>query len=155
MRGISPRKLIGVWCVLMISLPIAIVWTRPDFIASRPLPAVLKLAVVIGATSLAGTGFVYGTTRRWSKYAQSLERFAAAIPTQTLDLPDDGPAELESLSRALQALAERVRAVVQDAKIESTRREAILAGMAEGVLAVDRDLRVTFCNEAFAEAFGT
>ena len=34
------------------------------------------------------------------------------------------------------------------------RLEAILSGMAEGVLAVDHDLRITFCNGAFLRAIG-
>jgi two-component system phosphate regulon sensor histidine kinase PhoR len=38
--------------------------------------------------------------------------------------------------------------------VEGARREAILASMVEGVLAVDRDLRVTFCNDSFARTVG-
>jgi two-component system phosphate regulon sensor histidine kinase PhoR len=39
---------------------------------------------------------------------------------------------------------------VENLKIEGARREAILGSMVEGVLAVDKDLRVTFCNGSFA-----
>jgi two-component system phosphate regulon sensor histidine kinase PhoR len=39
-------------------------------------------------------------------------------------------------------------------RLEGARRDAILTGMVEGVLAVDKELRVTFCNAAFATAFG-
>ncbi len=70
-------------------------------------------------------------------------------------LPEDAPPELQRLSRAMSGMAERVRAVVERARTESSRREAILACMAEGVLAVDESLRVIFCNEAFARAFRT
>jgi two-component system phosphate regulon sensor histidine kinase PhoR len=52
-------------------------------------------------------------------------------------------------------MAERVRRLVDRANLESARRETILACMAEGVLAVDGDLRVIFCNQSFAEAFST
>ena len=45
--------------------------------------------------------------------------------------------------------------LVERAKLEAARREAILASMAEGVLAVDEHLRVTFCNQALARLAGT
>jgi two-component system phosphate regulon sensor histidine kinase PhoR len=37
-------------------------------------------------------------------------------------------------------------------RLEAARREAILAGMVEGVLAVNHELCVVFCNETFARA---
>ena len=52
-------------------------------------------------------------------------------------------------------MAGQVRAIVETARIEASRRETILAGMAEGVLAVDQELNVVFCNDAFARAFNT
>jgi two-component system phosphate regulon sensor histidine kinase PhoR len=45
--------------------------------------------------------------------------------------------------------------MIDRANLELSRRETILAAMEEGVLAVDGALRVTFSNEAFAEAFRT
>ncbi len=45
--------------------------------------------------------------------------------------------------------------LVERANLELSRRETIMACMAEGVLAVDKNLRVNFCNTAFAEAFST
>jgi two-component system phosphate regulon sensor histidine kinase PhoR len=49
----------------------------------------------------------------------------------------------------------RVRSIVEQANLEVSRRDTILACMAEGVLAVDNQLKVIFCNEAFAAAFRT
>ncbi len=43
---------------------------------------------------------------------------------------------------------------MESLKLEGARREAILASMVEGVLAVDKDLRVTFCNHSFARTVG-
>jgi two-component system phosphate regulon sensor histidine kinase PhoR len=43
---------------------------------------------------------------------------------------------------------------VDKLKLEGARREAILASMVEGVLAVDKELRVTFCNRSFARTIG-
>ena len=63
--------------------------------------------------------------------------------------------ELRALDRSLLRMAGQTRVLVERAKVESARREAILASMAEGVLAVDEQLRVTFCNQALARLAGT
>ncbi len=47
-------------------------------------------------------------------------------------------------------MAARFHELVDRLSLESARREAILSSMAEGVLAVDHTLRVTFCNHSFA-----
>lgn len=66
-----------------------------------------------------------------------------------------GVDQLEALDRSLLRMAGQTRVLVERAKIEAARREAILASMAEGVLAVDDHLRVTFCNQALARLTGT
>lgn len=85
--------------------------------------------------------------------AQRLEKFASALPVTEIDLPEDDTGELPGLARALKAMAQRARLVMERGRLELRRREAILACMAEGVLAVDASLRVIFCNQAFAKAF--
>jgi two-component system, OmpR family, phosphate regulon sensor histidine kinase PhoR len=60
--------------------------------------------------------------------------------------------ELGSVARSLRTMAEQFRAMLQRLSVESSRRETILSSMVEGVLAVDRNLRVIFCNDAFARA---
>jgi two-component system phosphate regulon sensor histidine kinase PhoR len=85
--------------------------------------------------------------------AKRLEKFASALPVTEIDLPEDDTGELPGLARALKAMAQRARLVMERGRLELRRREAILACMAEGVLAVDASLRVIFCNQAFAKAF--
>jgi two-component system phosphate regulon sensor histidine kinase PhoR len=63
--------------------------------------------------------------------------------------------QLEALDRSLLKMASQTRGLVERAKLESARREAILSSMAEGVLAVDDQLRVTFCNQALARLAGS
>jgi two-component system phosphate regulon sensor histidine kinase PhoR len=62
--------------------------------------------------------------------------------------------EMRALERSLSGVAEQVRALVDKLRLESARREAILAGMAEGVLAVDSEMRIIFSNEAMSRAVG-
>ena len=66
-----------------------------------------------------------------------------------------GVDELEALDRSLLKMASQTRALVERATVEAARREAILASMTEGVLAVDEHLRVTFCNQALARLAGS
>jgi two-component system, OmpR family, phosphate regulon sensor histidine kinase PhoR len=139
----------------MLALPLASLWLWPDIAQGKQWLAFFKLAVVFGATSAAGLAFAYTVARHWSAPAKRLENFVAALPASETSLSEDGPVELQSLARAMRAMAERVRQVVEHASLESSRREIILACMAEGVLAVDTDLHVTFCNDAFAQAFST
>lgn len=73
------------------------------------------------------------------------------VSEEKLPLEDD---EMGRLARSLQRTAPRIRELVESLKLEGARREAILASMVEGVLAVDRDLRVTFCNNSFARTVG-
>jgi two-component system phosphate regulon sensor histidine kinase PhoR len=51
-------------------------------------------------------------------------------------------------------MAPQIEEVVNRLRNELTRREAILASMNDGVLAVDARLIVTFCNTAFTKAAG-
>lgn len=155
MKDITAGKLMGVWCLLMLSWPVAILWIRPDFLSGQSTIALLKMGVMLGAMSAAALLFTYLLARNWSLPTRRFENFIAALPASEIDLPDEGPPELQRLSRAMKAMAERVRQVVEQANLEAARRETILACMAEGVLAANSDLKVVFCNEAFGRAFST
>jgi len=65
---------------------------------------------------------------------------------------EDSSDELASLERSLAGIAIELQRLLDRLRYESARREAILSGMAEGVLAVNQELRVTFCNAAFLRA---
>src|SRR5262249_21139831 len=67
-------------------------------------------------------------------------------------LIEDSRDGLAALERSLGGVAIELQRLLDRLRYESARREAILSGMAEGVLAVDRDLRVTFTNSAFLRA---
>ena len=56
--------------------------------------------------------------------------------------------------RSLSRMAPQIEEVVNRLRNELTRREAILASMTDGMLAVDARLNVTFCNRAFTKAVG-
>jgi len=62
--------------------------------------------------------------------------------------------ELGILNQSLHRMAMRIHDLLESVSLESARREAILAGMSEGVLAADNRLQVIFCNESLAGAVG-
>jgi two-component system phosphate regulon sensor histidine kinase PhoR len=76
----------------------------------------------------------------------ALSEHAALIPEA-----DD---ELGALSRALNNMGRQLRESMDKLRIESSRRNAILASMVDGVLAVNHDMRILFCNDSFAQAIG-
>jgi two-component system phosphate regulon sensor histidine kinase PhoR len=101
-------------------------------------------------------GLAYAFIRSFSFQTAELRAYAEhlldpQVARQPLPAGED---DLGALARSLQRMAPRIRGLVENLRLESARREAILASMIEGVLAVDKDLRVTFCNNSFARALG-
>ena len=68
-------------------------------------------------------------------------------------LPDEGE-ETAVLNQSFRRMASRIRELVYRLSLESNRRDAILKSMAEGVLAVDHQMRIMFCNQSLAHALG-
>ena len=62
--------------------------------------------------------------------------------------------EMSALASSLEVAARQVRVVVETSQRQSSRLEAILGSMVEGVVAVDPLMRITFLNRAFAELNG-
>jgi two-component system phosphate regulon sensor histidine kinase PhoR len=85
--------------------------------------------------------------RRIQSFAQELVQgdFSGTLATESDD-------ELGSVARSLRGMAEQFRDMLDRLSGEGSRRQAILASMVEGVLAVDRELHVTFYNDALARA---
>ena len=101
MKEVTVRRLIGTWCLLMISLPLAIIWIRPDFVGGKGVPAALKLCAILAAVSAGALAFTYALYRKWSLPIKRFEEFIAALPGREIDLPEAGPPEMQSLSRAI------------------------------------------------------
>src|SRR5580658_2801931 len=68
-------------------------------------------------------------------------------------LPEEGE-ETALLNQSLRRMASRIRELVERLSLESMRRDVILKSMAEGVLAVDHQMRVLFCNQSLSDALG-
>src|SRR5450759_1478252 len=82
-------------------------------------------------------------TRRIRRLQSFADNLVATRASQ--DLPPDADDELGELARALNRMAAQLRDSLDRLSLESARREAILSAMAEGVLAVNHEMRITFC----------
>ncbi len=109
------------------------------------------LAITLVGMALA-LGLAIQFMRSYSRRIDRLRTYIVGLPDA--GLPDDelpaGEDELGSLALSLRQTAPKIRDLLAKLKLEGARREAILASMVEGVLAVDKELRVTFCNQSFA-----
>jgi two-component system phosphate regulon sensor histidine kinase PhoR len=115
-----------------------------------------RILAATAAAALVALLLAYWLSRRFTRRVRRLQAFAESLlgARSAQNLPPDASDELGDLARSLTRTSAQLRELFEQLSVESCRREAILASMVEGVLAVDHQLRVTFCNEAFARAVG-
>jgi two-component system phosphate regulon sensor histidine kinase PhoR len=111
------------------------------------------LGISLGSALLA-LCVAFVVSRSLGLRVRRLRLLAESFPGGTAkDRPlEESSDELGSLERSLAGVAIELQRMLDNLRYESARREAILSGMAEGVLAVDAELRVIFCNDAFLKA---
>ncbi len=137
---------------------------QPDFVLRLALPledldaAIAAVRWRILEASLAAAIFALGIAYLFSlaftRRVNRLRAFAegmvdAHFSKSPLPTEDD---ELGALGQSLNRMSTQLRELVDRLSLESARRESILASMVEGVLAVDDEMRVTFCNQSFSRA---
>ena len=162
------RKLFlgAVLLIAAILIPTSIYLTRCPSAGPETSPgACLAAADVLRAkvleagllATVAALGLAYLFARSHDRRVGRLRAFAeGVVDSRRLGRPIEDTAgdELGSLARSLDGMAKRLGGLLEAAKVEAAQREAILATMVEGVLAVDERLRITFLNGAFARAVG-
>ena len=87
---------------------------------------------------------------------QQQRRFVEGVlenPSAEVKLPS-GDDELGALSRTLRDIHPKIQELDRQARSELALRELILSNMAEGILAVDKDMRITFGNDTFVDYCG-
>ena len=146
--------------LLMALVLVAVTLAAVDYTLTRPAGELTAaqvrhriLGISLGSALLALV-IASSVSRSLSLRVRRLKLLAESFPGGTLrDSPvEDSSDELGALERALAGVAIELQKLLDRLRYESTRREAILSGMTEGVLAVDHELRVTFCNTAFRRA---
>ncbi|MGH9436595.1 MAG: ATP-binding protein [Terriglobia bacterium] len=139
---------------------------RPGFVLRLAVPlvevsnAVSAVRIRIVAASIAAAALAlllaYFFSLRISRRIGRIKVFAERLLTSTepAALIPESADELGALSRALNHVGQQLRGSIDELRIESSRRNAILASMVDGVLAVGPDMRILFCNDSFAQAIG-
>jgi len=113
---------------------------------------VLELVACLCAAAL--MAWIFSRALAWR--IGRIKSFADHVLEATAEnapLPDEGE-ETAALNASLHRMDSRIRELVERLSLESARRDAILSSMAEGVLAVNRQLQVVFCNRALLNALG-
>ena len=116
------------------------------------VPVVAGSVIILAAESALGYFFLRSYSRQLTRVSSYAEQLLDPAVSK-LELPDDDD-ELGAIAHSLRRTAPRIRELLENLKLEGARREAILDSMVEGVLAVDRDLRLLFCNNSLARRLG-
>jgi two-component system phosphate regulon sensor histidine kinase PhoR len=148
--GVSIRFRLFLSCFLLIAtIAIAIDLSSPQ---GRMVRTLVQLGLGIGGAII--LTWIFSRAVEWR--VQRLKVFADhVLDTNNLDepLPEESE-EAAMLNQSLRRMASRIRELVERLSLESTRRDVILKSMVEGVLAVDHQMRVLFCNQALSNALG-
>ena len=115
------------------------------------------LGVIALGWAALGLVFAWISWHSISRRVCELTRLADKMPDlrngrAELRFDDD---EVGDLARAMSRMRSRLEGVLDGLGTELARREAILASMTEGVLAVDDKLQVSFCNDSFIRELAT
>jgi two-component system phosphate regulon sensor histidine kinase PhoR len=119
---------------------------------SRLRHTALETALCIGGASVM-TGLI---VRSLAWRVQRLKTFTEHVldaNDSDAPLPDEGE-ETALLNQSFRRMASRIRELVDTLSLESDRRDVILKSMAEGVLAVDHNMRVMFSNDSLVRTLG-
>ena len=114
---------------------------------------ILTILLLASLLALALAAFVSRSLLRRVRRLKQLAEGLLEAPSRTGEA-GGGKDDFDALENSLTGVAAQVRTLVDQLRLESARREAILASIAEGVLAVDSDLRVIFSNDAVIRAVG-
>ncbi|MEK7866861.1 MAG: ATP-binding protein [Planctomycetota bacterium] len=114
------------------------------------------LAVVFLVAAAAGAGVTWTLARWLTRPLREIRSIAEAIARGDLSrrAPLGGRDEVASVAMAIDRMSEELGSRMASLRAESSKLEAILSSMREGVLAVDRDGGVLHCNREACELFG-
>lgn len=151
MRRLSRLTLLGAANGTLV-LAIAAALSGPVSVAAHPIAAAAAalLAVVAGVT----IGHRLGAPAR--RLAGAAERLGAGdLRTPLPVLVAGGDAEMARLGGTLEEMRRRLLALTTELERREGEARAVLAGVVEGVLAVDGERRVTYLNPQAERLLGT
>jgi len=107
-------------------------------------------------TALVGVVVTYLAVRQITRPLSRIRAVAQAISAGDFSqkAPLEASEEIASVGLAINRMAEELSGRLDSLKAERSRLEALIASMAEGVIALDREGRVSHCNRAAEGLFG-
>jgi len=149
--GTSIRLRLFATCALLVAAIVLVARLAPG--GSNPVRIAFEILLILaGALSLT---WVLSSAIEW--HIQRLSSFAESVLAAShpdAPLPAGGGDQIALLHVSFRLMAERIRELVDRLSLESSRRDVILRSMVEGVLAVDHQMRVLFCNQALSSVLG-
>ncbi len=148
--GSSIRFRLFVTCALLVAAIVLVARLAPG--AGSPVRIGFEIVLIFAGAF--GLTWVLSSAIEW--HIQQLSSFAEGVlRTSRPDAPlPAGGEQISLLHNSFRRMAERIRELVDRLSLESSRRDVILKSMVEGVLAVDHQMRVLFCNQALSNVLG-
>lgn len=119
--------------------------------------AQIKKRTLLGAviTTLFVAGISLFISRRISRPVEEIKKGAASYARGKFDFKIISPEveELDSLASALNQMADRLDERIKTIVRQRNEMEAVLTSMVEGVIAVDKNENIIFCNPTTARLF--
>lgn len=132
-------------------LALAVVGT---IVFGSPSPRGFPLVAFLGLFTVGGIGFALSLAAgRSMRQIEEAARRIAAGDTRGPLLPR-GPGELAEVARSLDMVSRQLRSQIETLTVERDLREAVLAGMEEGILVLRPDARLLLCNEGARRLLG-
>src|SRR6476469_4701410 len=101
MSTFNVGRLFAVWCALMLSLPLGVLWLRPDVYEDHRFAAALKVCFLLAFTSSVGLLVALTLARRLASRVSQFNQFVATFPARESELAIEGPPEIEGLARSM------------------------------------------------------
>lgn len=139
----------AVVAVVRAAMPLAVIGDALPALSWR-IAAIAALIALLAA--LVGLIVSSGISRQMRALRDGAGRFAAGDFSSKLSVPRT--AEFAAVAESLNTMSEHLDDEIRTLTRERNEREAILAGMVEGVVAVDTDERVLTLNGAAADLLG-
>ncbi len=135
--------------VVRVAVPLNALQQTLEHVRSHALPGVLAIALAAAVVSLWVSRRI---ARPLTHLQRGAERFAQGDLKRKVPVPDS--AEIAALAEAMNAMATSLDQRIKTIERQRNELEAVLASMAEGVVAVDDDHRVISMNAAAGELLG-
>jgi two-component system phosphate regulon sensor histidine kinase PhoR len=135
-------------CVLRLSFPLSTYHQQ-----MKDIRNIVLLAALVSV--LLSLPFAYFLSRGETKQLQKLKAGTKRLAAGDLNyrIPAEGSIEFQELANDFNKMADELNQKILTMKQEHSRTETLLSRMVEGVLAIDKNGRAIFANNAFCSMF--